>query len=241
MEDNSTLPALQDLLEDFDIERLEELAESLLADVTTTMETSNNGSSKAIAKDESTREQLSGSVVGSDESRMEPSEHSYSSVIDFDELPALQGINTNTFETIVDNGDCKLETESEDTATTHQLIISDEDSDSKMIYSDDEIPVVETNIEIITTDEEEDKEIACLSVDEPLLNLLSPIPSHYENYMCSKSPLTSLASDYGYESHGSPSSIMSSHEFKFDSLDFDFSTDDPWNSSLRELFPSLTL
>lgn len=166
--------------------------------------------------------------------------------MEFD-LPALQSISvnvTNTYDHLIENGDCKLETVPKDETTTYKTI-SDDDSD-KTIYSDDEIPVAETNnIEIVATDEEEEeednidhnKEMACISVDEPLMNLLSPIPSHYENFISSKSPLTSLASDYGYESHGSPNSEIATNEFKFESLDL--STDDPWNSSLIELFPSL--
>lgn len=103
------------------------------------------------------------------------------------------------------------------------------------IYADDEIPVAE----IITTDTEEDERDE-MSLDEPLLKLLSPIPSNYENYKSSKSPFTSITSDYGYESHlGSPrSSISPTNEFAFEKLDIE--TDDFWDNSLRELFPSLT-
>ncbi|XP_016947733.3 LOW QUALITY PROTEIN: uncharacterized protein LOC108023011 [Drosophila biarmipes] len=61
------LPSLQDLLgddEEFDVKRLEELAESLLADITTDLETGAGASSPAAAEDTGNAERLLGPVVG---------------------------------------------------------------------------------------------------------------------------------------------------------------------------------
>lgn len=75
MEDNSALPALQDLLEDFDDARLEELAETLLADVITNMENDIARGDQSFAEGESTTKQLFESMVGSTTEQLESSRH----------------------------------------------------------------------------------------------------------------------------------------------------------------------
>lgn len=75
MEDNSTLPALQDLLEDFDDARLEELAETLLADVITNMENDIARGEQSFAEGEGTAKQLFESMVGSTTEQLESSRH----------------------------------------------------------------------------------------------------------------------------------------------------------------------
>ncbi len=221
--DNNTMPALQDLLEDFDVNRLEELAESLLADVTTTMEASDSRSSQESTKVESIEKRLLGQMVGSNESDMESAEDS--SLMEF-ETSAHQNITENFRNVLLGNFSRSLEIE-----TSADDFIIDKTYE---IYSDDDIPVAE----IITTDSEEEQDE--ITLDEPLLKLLSPIPSNYEKFVSSKSPFTSIASDCGYESHGSPRSVMMSptNEFAFESLDLE--TDEFWDNSLRELFPSLS-
>lgn len=72
VEDNCSMPSLQDLLEDFDASRLEELAESLLADVTTDMEIDATGSSNPITQIESESKSMFGSMVGTKTERLEP-------------------------------------------------------------------------------------------------------------------------------------------------------------------------
>lgn len=66
------MPSLQDLLEDFDASRLEELAESLLADVTTDMEDDTTRGSNAFTKTESDSKRLFGSMVGTKTEDLEP-------------------------------------------------------------------------------------------------------------------------------------------------------------------------
>lgn len=73
LEDNCSMPSLQDLLEDFDASRLEELAESLLADVTTDIEGDAPGSGHTSTKIESDRKSMLGCLVGSQTEHMESS------------------------------------------------------------------------------------------------------------------------------------------------------------------------
>ncbi|KAH8353943.1 hypothetical protein KR067_005465 [Drosophila pandora] len=72
------LPSLQDMLgddEEFDVRRLEELAESLLADITADLETGPGEGCSAAAEDTGKPERLPGSVVGSTTERLESSGH----------------------------------------------------------------------------------------------------------------------------------------------------------------------
>lgn len=66
------MPSLQDLLEDFDPSHLEELAESLLADVTTEFEGNASRSSPSVAETESTTEPLLRPLVGTKTEELEP-------------------------------------------------------------------------------------------------------------------------------------------------------------------------
>lgn len=78
MEDYCTLPTLQDMLlvdEEFDASKLEELAESLLADIAADMEASDGASNENDAKVASNAERLSGSVVGPKTKCLESSQH----------------------------------------------------------------------------------------------------------------------------------------------------------------------
>ncbi|XP_011185480.1 uncharacterized protein LOC105214019 [Zeugodacus cucurbitae] len=78
MEDYCTLPTLQDMLlvdEEFDASKLEELAESLLADIAADMEAGDGACNENVAKIASNTERLSGSVVGTKTERLESSQH----------------------------------------------------------------------------------------------------------------------------------------------------------------------
>lgn len=66
------MPSLQDLLEDFDASRLEELAESLLADVTTDIEDDAAGGGHPITKVEGDTKSVLGPMVGSKTEDLEP-------------------------------------------------------------------------------------------------------------------------------------------------------------------------
>lgn len=65
VEDHCHLPTLQDMLEDFDVSKLEELAETLLADVGADLESADRPSSPADAEGSRTGKCLPGPVVGS--------------------------------------------------------------------------------------------------------------------------------------------------------------------------------
>ncbi|KAH8314532.1 hypothetical protein KR059_011685 [Drosophila kikkawai] len=78
LEGCGALPSLQDMLgddEEFDVKRLEELAESLLADITADLETGAGASSPAAAQDAGDAERLPGPVVGSTAERLESGGH----------------------------------------------------------------------------------------------------------------------------------------------------------------------
>ncbi|XP_017051625.2 LOW QUALITY PROTEIN: uncharacterized protein LOC108095172 [Drosophila ficusphila] len=78
LEGCSDLPSLQDMLgadEEFDVKRLEELAESLLADITADLETGPGTGCPAVAQDAGEAERLLGSVVGTATERLESDGH----------------------------------------------------------------------------------------------------------------------------------------------------------------------
>ncbi|KAH8386015.1 hypothetical protein KR200_002368 [Drosophila serrata] len=78
LEGCGALPTLQDMLgddEEFDVKRLEELAESLLADITADLETGAGESSPDAAQDTGKAERLPGPVVGSATERLESGGH----------------------------------------------------------------------------------------------------------------------------------------------------------------------
>ncbi|XP_050326497.1 uncharacterized protein LOC126756996 [Bactrocera neohumeralis] len=78
VEDYCTLPTLQDMLlvdEEFDASKLEELAESLLADIAADMEAGDGACNENVAKVASNAERLPGSVVGTKTECLESSQH----------------------------------------------------------------------------------------------------------------------------------------------------------------------
>lgn len=69
------MPSLQDMLGDFDMSRLEELAESLLADVTTDMEEDSTKSIQRITENESIAERMLEQLVGPTPKQLESSKN----------------------------------------------------------------------------------------------------------------------------------------------------------------------
>lgn len=69
------MPSLQDMLGDFDMSRLEELAESLLADVTTDMEEDSTESIQRITENESIAERMLEQLVGPTTKQLESSKN----------------------------------------------------------------------------------------------------------------------------------------------------------------------
>jgi len=221
MEDNCSLPSLQDILENFDASRLEELAESLLADVITNLADDAAGDSPSNAKTNGTTERLSGSVVGTRTELVESTKN-----ID-------DSLNTPTKKRV----QIKIEPQEDD----------DESMDSELISNDNEtlygtydekthcITILVSGDEIAT--DEAVEEVYCDEDQSSEVSMLSPVPSDYSSthsssqLLCDaivdvKSPISIQSSDCGYESIGSPLSYCSD-------------MDELWNSSFNQLFPSL--
>lgn len=96
VEDNSSLPALQDLLDDFDSSRLEELAESLLAqtlfaDVGATVASDAAAGGRRAAEGEGRTEPLSGPVVGPEAENLESGQDTHASIIRSEQTPPMYG------------------------------------------------------------------------------------------------------------------------------------------------------
>ncbi|XP_055528066.1 uncharacterized protein LOC129720603 [Wyeomyia smithii] len=232
--------ALQDMLEEFDVSKLEELAESLLANVTSELEDAVRGGSPADAEDASTGSRVSGSVVGTAPEQLEPSEEtdSGSSLI----------LTTHNYSKSPFHVE-KISTQNEQQSDQDQqstMVFGTYDNETNcitIILNDDELALEEEIIceeEASTEPEVSEEQQDFKMKPEPLQELLSPIPSICSDYssqpavrledeLAFKSPLTpgSFISDGGYESLGSPTG---SSDYSMTALD------DFWN---LDLFPIL--
>jgi len=228
LEDNNTLPSLQDIFEELDAAKLEELAESLLADIQNDLEASNSEGNTIDAQDSSETEQLLGRMVGSPTEFMESTstnlcmnkeqnDHDYirppladkeSRTNLKQKLEDTTTLNCNISETIYGKYDEQ---------TNSITILMDEDSTEEEIVREELICEDQNDVEILETNNEIDydpvKEFLCL-------------PSKIDSV--AKSPYS--ISDYGYSSIGSP------HSEGGDPLKFE---SDIWNESFSELFPLL--
>lgn len=239
VEDNCALPALQDMLEDFDVSKLEELAESLLADVTSELEEPDRGSCPADAQDAGTGCGMPGPVVGTAPEQLESGQETNqgSSLIltthNYSKSPfhverthlSLQAETTNDAliqqQSVVNPATTMAETvygtyDNENNCIT---IILDNDDDDRPCKTLEEEIICEESDEMLVQETEFQIKI------EPMQQLLSPIPSIVSTSSYSsepvknedlldavKNPLTprSLISDGGYESIGSPDYSMGS-------------------------------
>lgn len=238
VEDNCSLPALQDMLEDFDVSKLEELAESLLANVTSELEDADRGSGPADAEDASTSSGVLGPMVGTPPEQLEPSEET-------DQGSSLI-LDTHNYSKSPFHVPSPLESQQSD--SSQQTVFGTYDNETNcitIVWNDDELSMEE---EVICEESEEDipDEPEFKIKLEPMQELLSPIPSTCSNYssiastqpiqededqqQIFKCPLTpkSSVSDGGYESLGSP---PGSTDFNLSSLD------EFWN---LDLFPILS-
>jgi len=221
MEDNCSLPSLQDMLEDFDASRLEELAESLLAGVITNLADDSSGDSPTNAKTSGPTKRMSRPVVGTRSEVVEPSK-------DIDD-----SLNTPTKQRV----QIKIEPKSDDD------ICMDVSKDDETLYgtydekthsitimvSGDDIATDEAIEEVYCDDDESEVSV---------VSMLSPVPTHRSSTghdssqllsdanVDVKSPISIQSSDCGYESIGSPLSYCSD-------------IDDFWKSPFNHLFPSL--
>lgn len=215
------------MLEDFDASRLEELAESLLADVITDMADDAAGNSPSNAKTDGQAERMSRPMVGTRSEIVESAKN-----ID-------DSLNTPTKKRV----QIKIEPKNdEDDACCMDLENMSTDDDTLYGTYDEKthcITILVSGDDIAT--DEAVEEVYC-DDDDPSsseVSMLSPVPSHCsstDHHNSSqllsdacvdvKSPISIQSSDCGYESIGSPLSYCSD-------------MDELWNSSFNQLFPSL--
>lgn len=214
------------MLEDFDVSKLEELAESLLANVTSELEDTDRGSGPADAEDASTSSGVLGPMVGTPPEQLEPSEET-------DQGSSLI-LDTHNYSKSPFHVPLPLESQQSD--SSQQTVFGTYDNETNcitIVWNDDELSLEE---EVICEESEEDipddQEFKIKL--EPVQELLSPIPSTCSNYssVSSTQPLQedddqqqifkcpptpkSTFSDGGYESLGSP---PCSTDFSMSSLD----------------------
>lgn len=241
------------MLEDFDVSKLEELAESLLANVTSELEGTDRGSGPADAEDAGTGSGMLGSMVGTPSERLESGEetdqgsslilttHNYSKSPFHVEKPH----STSQQQFDLDHPQSTVYGTYDNESNCITIVLNDDDDNEGDF--DEELPLEEEIICEETEDEYSNHESEFKVKLEPVRELLSPIPSICSNYSSSddvkpaleddepqhlfKCPLTpvSFVSDGGYESIGSPNG---STEFSMTSSSFD----DFWN---LDLFPIL--
>lgn len=217
------MPSLPDLLEEFDASRLEELAESLLADVITNLADDTDGNRPSNAKTGGTSERVSESMVGTRTEFMESAENINDSL----NTPTKKRVHIKMEPQGDDDVCMDLENMSNDTDTLYGTYDEKTHCITILVNGDD-----------IATDEAVE-EVYCDDDHTSEVSLLSPTPSNYSSSCHSssqllsdtivdvKSPISIQSSDCGYESIGSPSGSYCSD------------MDELWNSSFNQLFPSL--
>ena len=206
------MPALQDILEDFDVSKLEEFAESLLADVHTELEDASPSSGSGDAQNQGAVQRVSGPMVGSSQQFLESSKVTQGSSI----ILNTHNYSKSPFEPVkAEPLDSIERVKVEPIEMDHEIIIVEEEDEivegETVFGAYDEntncITIVEMPYEAVEEIVTDDKEFKV----EPLL---SPIPSRttsvgYESHkedLRPKSPF-SLKSDCGYESLASPSEV----------------------------------
>lgn len=241
------------MLEDFDASRLEELAESLLADVITDLASDAAPGSGGTTPYEGTAKRLLERVVGTQSEQLESTQDSgyadsHLGSMTIDDAPQQNhSIITPDMTQFVNQ---TPETKSVDpTKQITMMMPIEEDSETTLYGTYDE----KTNcITIVLPDENMPLDEAVEEVQycpSAVMSLISPIPDTYLDDLSSvghvspaHSTLSSNVSladakavtiaESGYESLGSPASSGSDLE---QGMDFD----DMWNDSFSELFPSL--
>lgn len=255
-EDSDHLPPLEELFGDLQgddyIKRLEELAESLLREVTAEVEANPHRTNEQVSVKENTIEKCDHSkgVVGQTSKNVETSRtsrsmstyQSWQPVSSTVTTPCI--VNTSTPVPIKSEIEVKQEVDTHDLETVYGTY--DETTNSiTIIYPGDESSVgIEECVQEVSTDG------ACSTEDSSYFP-----PNHYSNqfspsYTCtdSMSPasihsedtdtgfvqtkLDSNASDCGYESHGSPTPDIRNEKNTV-------ALSDLWHESFSELFPTL--
>jgi hypothetical protein len=241
------LPSLQDLLEDIDLGKLEELAESLLADVTTELEDGLRKGGQPDATHGGTAKRLPEPVVGPPAKLLEPSQNIGGPLTA--NSTGTADIKVEVKEEIPDVVAAKIDK----TSNTNKLYGTYDQKTNcitvTMYPESDTMPIAESIEEIIceVSDDEEDNEVESkyLIADTPLVReLISPIssvtsdPQHNQHLQSDDVKSVVSSNDYGYESLGSPN-IDEFYQSFSNSNNDDFDIDMTWNNSLNELFPLL--
>lgn len=260
-EDTDHLPPLEELFGDFQgddyIERLEELAESLLREVTAEVEANPHRTNEQVPVKENSTEkchyskrmvgQTSKDVETNGTCRSMNTHQPWHSVSSTASTPYTT--NTTAPASIKSEVEVKQEVETQDLDTIYGTY--DEATNSVMIiYPGDEsnVSIQECVQEVVTdgicTDGVcSNEDSTCITPNYYSNQLspcytntdsMSPASIHSEdvdiNYTHTK--LDSNASDYGYESHGSPNS-----DIRLEKSNIGLS--DLWHESFSELFPTL--
>ncbi|XP_055903353.1 LOW QUALITY PROTEIN: uncharacterized protein LOC129939384 [Eupeodes corollae] len=244
VENSGALPSLQDMLEDFDATKLEELAESLLADITADLEGSNPEGHTDAPEDAGIAERLSGSVVGTTPEIMESSQYT-SSCSSSDDSGICLTTTTTEPTSLLTNIDTTANLQQQQPLDTGGETIYgtyDEKTNSiTIVVGDDAVAMNEAVEEVYCEGEEPPKNeetIECGMTSDDIgdddddfdTSFLSLPFDSKKN--CLKSPLSIHSySDPGYESIGSPQSDIGSTISTFDEM--------AWTNSINELFPSL--
>lgn len=209
------------MLEDFDASRLEELAESLLADVITNLADDSVADSPSNAKTDGSTERVSGPVVGTGTEILESTKNINDSL----NTPTKKRVHIKIEQQNEDDECMDLENISNDTDTLYGTYDEKTHCITILVNGDD-----------IATDEAVE-EVYC-EEDNTFETEVSTSPSNYSSSGCSssqslsdaivdaKSPISVDSGDCGYESIGSPLSYCSD-------------MDELWNNSFNQLFPSL--
>ncbi|KAK0085574.1 hypothetical protein PV325_004846 [Microctonus aethiopoides] len=263
-EDTDALPPLDELFGDIQsddyLERLEELAESLLREVTAEVEANVEGSSKQIAVKEDTTEESNDTkrMVGKTSKNVETSStcgsvNTYKSYpISTTELPGViqhqqQSIPTSKLPGLIPKGSFKREIE-----VKQEPIVNDMDTvygtyDEAtncitIIYpGDDDNVRIEECVQEITSEESgnlmsNNSYKDHLSPAYTLADSMSPSSNHSDDSdiaTASSYKVETCLSDCGYESHDSPISD------RLQSTTTTTHLTDLWHESFSELFPSL--
>ncbi|XP_058794062.1 LOW QUALITY PROTEIN: uncharacterized protein LOC131665873 [Phymastichus coffea] len=249
-EDPDSLPPLEDLFGEFQgddyMERLEELAESLLREVTTQVETDTTQSNEQVTVKETNNEELNigEKVVGKTPSYVEANAADGSIIAVEQQLP--QKMDLDILEepiAIPVIPTMTINTSGPITITENMEIKEEPIHDAEMVYGTyDEA----TNCITIIYPEEDEATTQQLMLPKHQLSP-SPSPSLSHSYVDSLSPASihsedteisgvpsskfeSVQSDCGYESHGSPDNSVGDANNVFSDL---------WHESFSELFPSL--
>lgn len=266
------MSSLQDLLaidlicskeDEFDARKLEELAESLLADITASLEAGDGTSDEATSKATSETKCVSGSVVGTATELLESSEHI--GIRSGDSL----GFPADTLQTDADlDGNYKectsLAIELPHTLSTPETVYGTYDAKTNsitIVMEDGSTPVNEAVEEIYCDgvappesddvikcptpasspsqvylniyDSDEDDD--CLNFD-PISKSMCPKRKLFSPLVKSPHSFNSAFSDHGYESivGSPPPRILEPTESTFEEMG-DFS----WHENFNELFPTL--